>query len=227
MSRPVAILRPDPGNQASCRLAQSLGLATISLPLFEVGPLDWTPPDPALFDALVLTSANALRWGGPGLATLTRLPVFAVGRATAAGAIDHGFTVAMTGTSNAGALLAQASAQGVRHALHLGGRDTSIEPGGVISASIAIYSSNLRVLAPAMMDQIADSVAVLHSPRAARQLAALIDAAGMDRERLTIAALSQAVADAAGAGWEAIIVAEAPDDAILFGRIAHLLGGSN
>lgn len=227
MSRTVAILRPEPGNAASCRLAQSLGLTTLSLPLFEVGPIDWTPPDPAGFDALVLTSANALRWGGPGLAGLTALPVFAVGKATAAAATAHGFRVAMIGENNADALLAQAFAQGVRHALHLGGRETTVEEGGVIGRSIAVYASNARDVAPAAIEQLAGTIAALHSPRAGRRLAGLIDTAGIARGRIMIAALSRAVAEAAGPGWEAVLIADAPSDTVLFKQIAQWRSASD
>jgi uroporphyrinogen-III synthase len=34
------------------------------MPLFAIVPLDWTAPDPAQFDGLVLTSANAVRHAG-------------------------------------------------------------------------------------------------------------------------------------------------------------------
>ena len=66
MTRPIAVLRPEPGNAATADRIAALGLAAIRLPLFEVRALDWAPPDPAGFDALLLTSANAPRLAGPG-----------------------------------------------------------------------------------------------------------------------------------------------------------------
>ena len=79
MSRAVAVLRPEPGNAATATRVEAAGLAAIRLPLFAVRALDWTPPDPAAFDALILTSANTPRLAGPGIDSLASLPVFAVG----------------------------------------------------------------------------------------------------------------------------------------------------
>ena len=83
MSRPIVVLRPEPGNRVTAAAIEGRGLRAIRLPLFAVQPVAWQAPDPAGFDALLLTSANAVRHGGAGLARLLSLPVFAVGEATA------------------------------------------------------------------------------------------------------------------------------------------------
>ena len=67
------------------------------MPLFQIEPITWRAPDAGQFDALLLTSANAVRVGGPGLAALRDLPVHAVGEATAAAAREAGFDVATVG----------------------------------------------------------------------------------------------------------------------------------
>ena len=56
------------------------------MPLFSVESLAWKVPDAASFDALLLTSANAVRQAGAGLTQLRGLPVHAVGAATATAA---------------------------------------------------------------------------------------------------------------------------------------------
>ena len=73
MTRVLAVLRPEPGNAATRERAEIAGFATVALPLFEVRALAWDAPDPGAFDALILTSANALRFGGGGLAAFTSL----------------------------------------------------------------------------------------------------------------------------------------------------------
>ena len=65
MSRPLAVLRPEPGNGATAARIEELGFRAIRLPLFAVRALAWTMPDAADHDALLLTSANAVRFGGP------------------------------------------------------------------------------------------------------------------------------------------------------------------
>jgi len=75
VNRPIAVLRPEPGNRVTAAAIEARGRIAIRLPLFEVRPLAWQVPDPDRFDALVLTSANAIRHGGPGLAALLGLPI--------------------------------------------------------------------------------------------------------------------------------------------------------
>ena len=95
--RRLFILRPEPGASATAERARALGLDCVRVPLFEVEPLPWSAPDPAAFDGLLLTSANALRCGGDQLARLRSLPVHAIGEATADAARASGFDVATTG----------------------------------------------------------------------------------------------------------------------------------
>ena len=69
----------------------------------------------------------------------------------------------------------------------------------------------------------ADHVALLHSPRAAERFASLVDGAGLVRQRMGIAALSPAVAMAAGAGWQVTAVAQEPTDDQLVAAAAALI----
>jgi uroporphyrinogen-III synthase len=203
MSRPVAVLRPEPGNRITADQLAARGLAVLRLPLFAVRPLDWAVPDPAGFDALVLTSANALRHGGAGLAQLRGLPVHAVGAATASAAAAAGFRVVAVGTGGVAALMAAARAGGVRRALHLGGRDRIAGSDAAMAAVRAVYAS--EPLPPPDVARFAGAVALLHSPRAAARLAAIVPP---DRRAHTrLAAMGGAVAGAAGAGWAAVRIA--------------------
>ena len=213
MSRAIAVLRPEPGNAATAAAIEALGLTAIRLPLFEVQAIEWTPSDVERFDALLLTSANALRHAGPGLAALRGLPVHAVGDVTAAAARDAGLEVVAVGDRDGAALLAAAAASGVRRGLLLGGRDRAVEEHPIIAEAIAVYASEPVAVALEALDQLAGSVVMVHSPRAARRVADLIDRAGIDRRTVRLAAISAAVADAAGGDWERIAAAPSPDGA--------------
>lgn len=206
------VLRPEPGNAATAARLAALGVETIRCPLFAVAPLAWSPPDPARFDALLLTSANAARHARSDLSTLAALPVLAVGEATAAAARAAGLRVALTGAADAATLLAVARARGWRHPLHLAGRHRRALPG---VEAVAVYDAPPLPVAAATVRGWAGAAALLHSARAARRLAALIDAAGMDRATIALAVLSPAVGQAAGAGWRACEAASAPTDAAL------------
>ena len=119
----VLILRPQPGADESAGRARALGLKPVVAPLFRVEPLAWQPPDPADFDAVMLTSANAPRHGGPQLARFRHLPAYAVGEATAAAASEAGFTDVRVGPADVGALTAIMADEGVTRAFHPCGAD--------------------------------------------------------------------------------------------------------
>lgn len=222
MSRRVAVLRPEPGNAATCARARAAGLDVTALPLFAVEPLSWTPPDPADHDALLLTSANSVRHAGPGLGAFATLPVLAVGAATADAAQAAGLDVMMTGSSDAAALIAGAGARWHR-LLHLGGQETGIVVGGTVTRSIPVYASVAQPIDDAAIAGLAGGVLLLHSVRAAATFAALADRAGLDRTTMAVAAISDGVAAAAGAGWRAGAIAPAPTDTALIATAACLV----
>jgi uroporphyrinogen-III synthase len=215
----VAVLRPEPGNAATIARAHAAGFATLSLPLFAVRALAWEVPDTERFDSLILTSANALRFGGLGLGALRRLPVLAVGPHTAAAARAAGFDVIAIGDGTAVEIAAIATAHGFTNALHLTGRDRTLERGGAIAAVVPIYESATIPVDDAALHALYGTTALLHSARAAQRLAALIAGAGMDRAALGIAAFSSAIATAAGSGWREVAIARTPDDAALFAAV--------
>lgn len=215
MIRRALVLRPEPGNAQTCTALAAAGMAAVAMPLFEVVPCAWTPPDPAGFDGLLFTSANAVRHAGAALATFAHLPVVAVGAATARAARHAGLSVATVGSGDATQAVAQAGAAG--RLLHLAGRD---RVGLEHVTAVTVYCSRSIELPPGTIDAALDSVVLLHSPRSAARFATL--AAGLPRDRVRLAALSAAVAAAAGPGWAAVAIASAPTDLELVGEAARL-----
>jgi len=215
MTRPLAILRPEPGNSATADRIETLGLHAIRLPLFAVRALAWAPPDPADHDALLLTSANALRFGGADLAGLRSLLVLAVGEKTAESARLAGFDVMAAGNTDAAAMLAIAEARGLSRVLHLGGRDRAIAPHGPVTCAIAVYASDEVAVAADLLERLSGATALLHSARAAARLGALVDSHAIARSTIAIAALSPAVAATVGTGWARVAIAGTPTDAAL------------
>lgn len=202
MARPIAVLRPEPGNRVTAAAIEARGRRAIRLPLFETRPLPWEAPDPAIYDALIVTSANALRHGGEGLDRLIDLPLYAVGEATAEMAKRLGFRVAATGSAGSAELLAMAEAAGVRRALHLAGRERTVEPGGIVADIVTVYASDPVEGVDA--GKLAGSVALVQSARAGERLAALVS----DRASIAIVAIGARAAAAAGVGWESVSVPE-------------------
>jgi len=210
------ILRPQPGADESAERARRQGLDTRVAPLFVVSPIPWDKPDPRLFDAVVMTSANAARHGGRHLAGLSHLPCYAVGEATEAAARGAGFETIRTGPSDGISLVAQVAHDDVKTALHLCGRHHGrlVHP-AVTLVEIPVYESR----AAGQMPEAADAalregaLALLHSSRAAATFAKLCR---QPRGPIALAAISEAAAAAAGSGWRHVAVAPEPrDDSLL------------
>jgi uroporphyrinogen-III synthase len=213
--RRLVILRPEPGASATFEKATKLGLDPVKLPLFEIERLSWSPPpDLSQFDGLLLTSASALREAGEGLGRLKRLPVYAVGPATAAAANEAGFGVVEVGSAGLDQLLR--SLDPGLQLLHLAGEDR-IDPGQAeqVITAVPVYRARPKGVDPA---PIAGSVVLVHSPRAGRRLAEMV----ADRSTTAVAAISSAAAEACGTGWQQVTVAAEPSDRALLALAARL-----
>ncbi|MBA4763793.1 uroporphyrinogen-III synthase [Sphingomonas sp.] len=220
MTRPIVILRPAPGGSATAERVRAAGLDPILLPLFAVAPLDWTPPDPAAFDALLLTSANAARHAGAGLAWIAGLPVLAVGPETSDAAAQVGLRVIECGSQGVAALLA--GVPGSQRLLWLAGRDRTGVDHPAVRMTIAVYANDAIGWTPEQAAQLPGTVAMVHSARATRQLAAQLDAHRIPRASVRIAAISARAADADGHGWNRVAVAAEPSDAALIAAAGRL-----
>jgi uroporphyrinogen-III synthase len=222
--RRVLVLRPEPGATETVGKARQRGLDAVALPLFKMEPVAWNMPDVGRFDALLLTSANAVRQGGAGLAQLQSLPVHAVGNATADAARNAGLAVASIGDGGVDALLASLE-PGLR-VLHLCGEDRRAPADARPEIrSLVVYRS--RELSLPNINAAKDCLALIHSPRAGRRFAELIDDTELDRRSIMIAAISPAAAEAAGIGWAAIEAADAPNNDALLAlaeRLCNKLG---
>jgi uroporphyrinogen-III synthase len=219
VTRRLLILRPEPGASETAARARELGLEPVVAPLFEVRPLDWEPPEPGAYDAVLLTSANAARHGGPALKPLLTLPCWTVGEATAAAARAVGFADVRTGPGDGGALAEAALKAGVRRALHLHGRDhVPLSRRGLAVEGRAVYAAEAVSSLPAAANLPGEVVALIHSSRAGALFASL----SPRREKVALAAISPAAAAAAGSGWADVAVAPEPRGEALLELAAKL-----
>lgn len=220
---PLIVIRPEPGATATLAAARDLGITAQAFPLFAVAPVAWSAPDPADFDLILAGSANVFRHGGNGLAALAGLPVHAVGDTTAAAARAAGFTVAATGAGGLQPVLS-ALPSGTR-ALRLAGaeRIALTPPPGVTMAERTVYAASPRPVGPELAALLAaPAVIALHSAEAARHLAAELGELGIDRSHLALATIGPRVSAAAGAGWQAVLTADSPDEAALLAKSRDL-----
>lgn len=216
MSARILVLRPRPNRTAESALA--LGLDPIEAPIFSVRPLAWEAPDPARFDAILLTSANAPRHAGPDLAYYLNLPCQAVGETTAEAARAAGFEDVRVGPGDG---VAARAALGPVRILHLCGRDHIALP--EVERRLVYAADPVETLPEAAFRALGDrALVLLHSPRAAALFAALVDKAGLDRSTIPIAAISPAAVEAAGPGWKQAAAATIPRDSALLELAAEL-----
>jgi uroporphyrinogen-III synthase len=190
-------------------------MEVLGYPLFEILAVPWQTPDLILFDALVFTSAAALRAGGEGLEPFKALPSYCVGEATALAAKEAGFKVKKVGRGSATELLQNLPSERL---LHFCGTDVTAKYRKV--QQVAVYES--RPIIPdkgfwAALDR--NPIIVVHSPRSGRRIAELVK----NRQSISIVAISEEAAVATGPGWEAVAVADKPRDDAILAAVASLL----
>nr|WP_313899390.1 uroporphyrinogen-III synthase [Methylobacterium sp. E-065] len=180
--------RPEPGASRTGAALAARGHAPLVAPVLAVRPTGERPPD-GPFDALLLTSANAM----PALrnaASLRGLPVFAVGARTAALAAESGFGSVHAGPGDAAglAILARRILPPGAHLLHAAGAERKPEPAATLAAAgfrVAIFVAYAAEALPALPDSIDRAFAdgnldaVLHYSRRSAAIAhALAEDAG-------------------------------------------------
>lgn len=223
----LLIIRPEPGASATAERVRAAGHEPLLLPFFEVTGRPWSASPPETFDALLLTSANAVRHAGPGLEPYRSLPAYAVGERTAAALRAMGIEPAATGSAGVQSALAKVEANHQK-LLWLAGEDHSMleMPRGMTVETAICYTSEPRPLPPTAAQIIAQADAVaLHSARAAQHFSDSVQLLGCERAKIAIAAFSSAIAKAAGPGWALVATAAQPTDSALLSaldRIASL-----
>ncbi|MEO9635421.1 MAG: uroporphyrinogen-III synthase [Parasphingorhabdus sp.] len=224
MTLPLLILRPLDGALQTERRARGLDLSVVVDPLFVIEAVPWLAPKTAEFDALLLTSANALKFGGADLNIYQSLPVLAVGEKTAAAATDAGFQVVETGQAGAQDLLDHSTADQYRNILWLTGEQyTEISAPERHLHILPVYRSQACELGEQAKACLAEETAILlYSARAAQHLAAELDRLYLPKSRYHMLAFSAKVAEAAGNGWKSLHVADQPDDDALLSLASRL-----
>lgn len=214
---PLIVIRPEPGCSATVAAGRAAGLEVHGHPLFAVRPRSWQAPDPAQFDAVMAGSANVFRHGGPGLAGLKRLPVYAVGETTAAAARAAGFAVAAVGSGGLQGVLDSVVPSPARLLRLAGDERVPLHlPPGLRMEERVVYACEPQPMPPELIQLLRDPAIIsAHSAEALRHLTAQCVSHGIRRAPLRIAALGQRIAQAAGDGWGEVAVAALPHDTAL------------
>jgi len=214
----VAITRVSEDAARTVEAVRARGAEPVLAPLLTIIPCGYdTNVEGA--QALVFTSANGVR-AFPAVRDARNIPVLAVGDTTASAALAAGFLDVRSANGDVASLaaLAKATLDPKRGKIvHIGGDHLAGDLGGELQrAGFKIdrrvaYAARAATELPAALREQVD-VVLFHSARAAQTYVAL----GGAREGRAAGCISQAAADAAGAGWTHVIVAPAPrEDALL------------
>lgn len=224
MTLPLLILRPLDGALQTERRAKDLGLQTVVDPLFAVEPMVWAGPAAQDFDALLLTSANAVTYGGAQLDAYQSIPVLAVGQITAGAAENAGLHVVETGESGAQQMLDQLAANRYRSILWLAGEQHGALDAGERQLHIVpVYRSRAIALGKKAATCLqTETVVLIHSARAARHLVSEMDRLQIRQDRHHAVVFSSKVAEAAGQEWRSVHTASRPDDDALLSLASGL-----
>lgn len=232
----VLVFRPQPDAGRSAQALSDRGQKPIIAPLFVVVPAA-EPPPAGPFDALVLTSANAV----PALEKAPRawrddLPAFCVGVRTANAARELGFAT-RTAKGNRADLLALI----VEHLppaqklLLVAGHDRHEDLPEQLRAAgheVTIWTAYEAQAVEALPEPAAEALrsgaadAGLHySPRGARVFLELAGKAGLTAQALALPHVvlsAEVAASLISAGADTVLVAEHPEEAALFAALDQL-----
>lgn len=170
----VLITRPEPGAQDIAAAVTARGFTPFIEPLMDIVPVAATLPALENYDALVFTSANAVRAFAPLSADRT-LPVFAAGPQTAQAAQEAGFSTITASEGGVETLLPLLPADA--HLLHPAGAHIAQDVPG--ADRIVIYEArgreNFSADLLALLDAQRLESVLFFSPRSAQIFADLIE----------------------------------------------------
>ncbi len=231
----ILVTRPEPDAQIFADALQARGHEPIFEPLLTIEPKVLTLPSFEGFQALVFTSANGVR-AFAGLSEERKLPVFAVGPASAQCAKEFGFQSVTKGSGDAAQLVSMIE----RHldpakgrlfhgagAVLAGDLKDALEQSGYQIERMVLYNAQAR---EAFSDRVIEAFsgagnmahriegATFFSPRTARTFVSLTKHAALDKLLGSVKAycLSKPVAEALRSlSLQGILVAEEPNQEAL------------
>jgi uroporphyrinogen-III synthase len=236
----VLVTRPHPDNEATARALRERGFEVVLAPMLRFEQVPLGEALEADLGGVIVTSANALRAVAGELASLTGLPLFAVGDHTADEAHRHGFAKVISAGGDAAKLRRRVAKQfrgkDATKLLYLAGSDLSRDLAGELGADgfEVITRTTYRMVALSALSRetreafAANEVeAVLHySQRSAR---AFLEAARADGVEISALAVPQCCISANvaavlhEAGAVQVLSAASPDENALFGALERAL----
>jgi uroporphyrinogen-III synthase len=234
----VLVTRPYPDNEATAAKLRARGLKVLLAPMLRFEPVAFHDDPDAQYDAVVVTSSNALRALAPQFTEtrLLHLPLFAVGEQTAATARAMGFGKVVSADGDAIALqdrlIESVRARQLKKTsrlLYLAGAELSRDLAGELGRRgfrVETRTTYRMVALPALPREACEAfatgglIAVLHYSR--RSAAAFLDAVRTEGIEISALAVAQCCmspnigAVLREAGAMQVMAAATPDENALF-----------
>lgn len=242
----ILLTRAHPDNEPSAASLRGRGFEVLLAPMLRFEPMACHDDPAARYDAVIVTSSNALRALEPSLveSRLRHLPLFAVGHHTAATARGMGFGKVISADGDAAALRDRLL-QGVRNKelkktsrlLYLAGADLSRDLAGELERRgfrVATMTTYRMVPLASLPRETREAFAanrveaVLHYSR--RSAAAFLEAVRAEGVEISALAIPQCCMSAnvasilRDAGAMRVTVAASPDENALFDTLKRALG---
>ncbi|MBR0797524.1 uroporphyrinogen-III synthase [Bradyrhizobium jicamae] len=237
----VLVTRPHPDNEATRANLRARGFDALLAPMLRFEPLPYHDDDDVEYDAVILTSANALRAIDSAGQRLLHLPLFAVGAHSADAARTAGFGKVIVGKGDAGALrdlvLGRIKAGKLKKGatlLYLAGADLSRDLAGELGEKgLTVVTHTTYRMAPvtSFPPEVSDAfmangiTAVLHySRRSARAFLDAVRAGGLEVSALALpqCCISASIASVLhDAGATQVVVAASMDEEALLDALAR------
>lgn len=221
----VLVTRPEPDASRQAAKLVARGHEAVIAPLLAIETFHDAVLELGGAQALIVTSRNALRAlaGRPELDEMRKLPLFAVGEATAKAAAELAFGGIRIGPGNAKDLaeqVAQSRDPAAGALVHLAGEELAFDLAAMLTAKGFAVCQPVLYRAVPVRELPAETLAllkagaldgvILMSPRTARVFVALIQQVGTELREFRCYCLSPAIADAARPLRAVLRVAPAP-----------------
>jgi uroporphyrinogen-III synthase len=242
----VLVTRPHPDDEATAGALRARGFEVLRAPMLRFAAVPFHYDADAHYDAVIVTSANALRAIEPQLkgSRLLELPLFAVGEHTASAARSAGFGQVIAAKGGDAAALRDLVLAGVKSKqlkrastlLYLAGADLARDLAGELGEkgfTVVTHTTYRMIPVSSLPPEICDAFvahqvdAVLHySRRSARAFLEAARAGGVEISALALPqyCLSSAVAAILrDAGASQVTTAASTDETALFEALSRAL----
>ena len=235
----LILLRPTEGAEQSAIIAREKGFDPIIAPATKINVLDWDAPPAQGFDAIMITSANALRHGGKAIHQYKHLPLYAVGKATAKLAEEMGFTIAAIGKGGAKALWPLIKQSDAKNIVRFVGRDyVHIYDEHIQICTIMVYEARALPMHKGLQSLLSETqnkcphIFAFHSAKAVQIFDDYIEQMAkqgliFDKGAHYAAALAPTIGEAICKNddvWKKVIISSSANDRVMIEEISEVLG---